>query len=51
MKFNYRVKHNGIVYQPGAEVPIVSNEKEVEKKVVEKVEVKPTKTENKKTKK
>lgn len=35
MKFNYRVKHNGVVYPPGADVPVEDKPK-AEPKVEEK---------------
>lgn len=56
MKFNYRVKHNGVVYPAGAEVPVGNIEPKTDdngSKETEKVETKPvkTKTGNKRTKK
>jgi len=47
MKFNYRVKHNGIVYPAGADVPVEGKqEPKTERsgsKVAEKAENEPTK--------
>jgi hypothetical protein len=56
MKFNYRVKHNGIVYPAGADVPVGNIEpKQADNgsKEAEKVENKPVKNKagNKRTKK
>ena len=35
MKFNYRVKHNGIVYPAGADVPVEDKTPKAEPKIVE----------------
>lgn len=57
MVFNHRVKHNGVVYPAGADVPVGNNAEPKEIKVEEvktevKPEVKPTKTKiTKRTKK
>lgn len=56
MKFKYRVKHNGVVYPPGADVPVGVIEPKTDdngSKEAEKVEDKPVKTKvgNKRTKK
>lgn len=55
MVFNHRVKHNGITYPAGADVPIEEKVelKKVEDRVeeVETDEVKPTKPRTRKTKK
>lgn len=52
MKFSYTVKHDGVIYPAGTEVP-VGKEVEAPKAEVKEVEVKPAKTKasNKKTKK
>ena len=48
MIFKYRVKHNGIVYPPGADVPVEGEQKPKTEdtgfKETEKVEKKPVKT-------
>lgn len=55
MIFNHRVKHNGITYPAGADVPVEGKvePKKVEVKVEEVLmdEVKPTKPKTRKTKK
>ena len=48
MKFNYRVKHNGIVYPAGTDVPVKDEQKpkteEIGSKETDKVEKEPVKT-------
>lgn len=47
MKFNYQVKHNGVVYPAGADVPVKDEQKpraeEIGSKEIEKVEKDPVK--------
>ncbi len=57
MKFNHRVKHNGVVYPAGAEVPVADAVVPINENVVSEEKKKPepkaekTKVGNKRTKK